>query len=197
MPSVINHGALKARSDIPSWLTLCGYRRLAEIGVRSGNGLKLLVIADPTLLIGVDLWTDQGTRAQNDAPISQKRLDAMHQELVDRGRDFWPFLKIIRKHSVEAAKDVEDGSLDFVFIDADHTFEAVTADIAAWWPKVRVGGTLAGHDFVERTMDNGVSYGVIRAVCDFAERLGLQGPIHHTAGEKFPSWFVTKTESMR
>ncbi len=196
MPSVINHSMLKTRHDIPAWLVTSGYRRLAEIGVRSGAGLKLLAIANPTLLIGVDLWTDQGTRAQNDAPISQARLDAMHQELVDRGRVYWPFLKIIRKHSVEAAKDVEDGSLDFVFIDADHTYEAVAADIAAWWPKVRVGGTLAGHDFVKRVMDNGVTYGVIMAVCDFAERIELYGPIHYTAGEKFPSWFITKTGSM-
>lgn len=36
---------------------------------------------------------------------------------------------------------------DFVFIDADHRYEAIKADIAAWWPKVKAGGRLAGHDY--------------------------------------------------
>ena len=40
-----------------------------------------------------------------------------------------------------------EGSLDFVFIDAEHTFESVLDDLSAWWPKVRPGGLLAGHDY--------------------------------------------------
>ena len=39
-----------------------------------------------------------------------------------------------------------NGSLDFVFIDAEHTFEAVVSDIRAWLPKVKHGGCIAGHD---------------------------------------------------
>lgn len=50
----------------------------------------------------------------------------------------------IRMESVEAAKQFEDGSVDFCFIDGDHTDCA--ADIKAWLPKVSKGGILAGHD---------------------------------------------------
>ena len=53
----------------------------------------------------------------------------------------------IQLPSVEAAEQFEDGSLDVVFIDAEHTYEAVKADIAAWRPKVKKGGYLAGHDY--------------------------------------------------
>lgn len=53
----------------------------------------------------------------------------------------------IEAHSVDAAKTFSDGSLDAVFIDAEHTSEAVAADIAAWLPKVKPGGIIAGHDF--------------------------------------------------
>jgi predicted O-methyltransferase YrrM len=60
--------------------------------------------------------------------------------------------------SVEAAKKFEDKSLDFVFIDADHSYEAVRADIGAWKPKIKPGGLLCGHDHSENFP------GVVRAV---------------------------------
>jgi len=49
--------------------------------------------------------------------------------------------------SVEAAAQFNDASVDFVFIDADHSYDAVRADIRAWRPKLRAGGLLAGHDY--------------------------------------------------
>ena len=49
--------------------------------------------------------------------------------------------------SVQAARLFPDESIDFCFIDADHRYANVTADLAAWWPKVRHGGMLAGHDY--------------------------------------------------
>lgn len=55
-------------------------------------------------------------------------------------------LTILRGDSVEMAKRVEDASLDFVFIDADHRYPAVVKDIAAWVPKLKEGGMLCGHD---------------------------------------------------
>jgi hypothetical protein len=54
---------------------------------------------------------------------------------------------LVRKSSVDAARDVGDGSLDFVYIDASHLLADVVSDIAAWEPKVRSGGIIAGHDF--------------------------------------------------
>jgi len=49
--------------------------------------------------------------------------------------------------SVKAAELFAENSLAFVFIDADHSYVSVCADIAAWLPKVRTGGVLAGHDY--------------------------------------------------
>lgn len=51
--------------------------------------------------------------------------------------------------SVKMAEQVKDASVDFVFIDADHHYESVLADIYAWTPKVRLGGWLGGHDLNE------------------------------------------------
>jgi len=71
---------------------------------------------------------------------------------------------ILRKDSVEAAGDVEDGSLDFVFIDADHSYEGALADIRAWVPKVREGGIVCGHDF---DVPEYPMWGVRRAMKDY------------------------------
>jgi beta-1,4-mannosyl-glycoprotein beta-1,4-N-acetylglucosaminyltransferase len=52
----------------------------------------------------------------------------------------------IKMTSEDAAKCYADQSIDFVFIDADHSYEAVKKDIMLWWPKVKKGGVIAGHD---------------------------------------------------
>lgn len=53
---------------------------------------------------------------------------------------------LILADTLSAARLVPDGSVDFVFVDADHRAEAVAADVRAWLPKVRAGGALLGHD---------------------------------------------------
>jgi hypothetical protein len=67
--------------------------------------------------------------------------------------------KAVRLPSVEAAKLYEDESLDFVFIDGNHDYDNVKADILAWLPKLKKGKLLAGHDW-------GVAEGVRRAATE-------------------------------
>jgi SAM-dependent methyltransferase len=52
----------------------------------------------------------------------------------------------VERASPGAADEFADESVDLVFLDADHTYEGVKADLAAWYPKVKPGGLLAGHD---------------------------------------------------
>ena len=68
-------------------------------------------------------------------------------------------IKIWQTYSVSAAKHFEDNSLDFVFIDADHSYESVLSDLHAWHSKVKPGGILAGHDYPQE--------GVAAAVNEF------------------------------
>jgi hypothetical protein len=77
----------------------------------------------------------------------------------------------------EAAK-VLDGSVDFVYIDANHTYDCVKEDIGLWAPKVRSGGILGGHDYIVDTPD------VIRAVDE------VFGEPMHVFGDT--SWIVRK-----
>jgi predicted O-methyltransferase YrrM len=64
----------------------------------------------------------------------------------------------VRHTSVDAAKLYEDNSLDFVFIDADHSYESTREDIDAWLPKIKNGGIISGHDYSKNWP------GVVRAV---------------------------------
>jgi predicted O-methyltransferase YrrM len=54
----------------------------------------------------------------------------------------------LKMNSVEGSKLYEDETLDFVFIDASHEYENVKNDIINWYPKVKIGGIIAGHDYI-------------------------------------------------
>jgi len=56
--------------------------------------------------------------------------------------------------SAEAAQIFDDESVDFCFVDASHVEEDVVRDIKAWWPKIKVGGTLGGHDYTWGSVKN-------------------------------------------
>ena len=83
--------------------------------------------------------------------------------------------------SLQASALFEDNSLDFVFIDADHAYESVKADINAWYPKVKPGGYIGGHDYNKAAEDDPV----VKAVDEiFAKnRLKIYSPV---------SWIVQK-----
>lgn len=70
--------------------------------------------------------------------------------------------------STEAAKQFKPGELDFVYIDANHSYESVKEDVHCWFPIVKPDGILGGHDFDPEFP------GVIKAVTEFAEQHGLK-----------------------
>lgn len=74
-------------------------------------------------------------------------------------------IKPVRMSSVDASKLFEDDSIDIVFIDASHQYKDVLDDIKSWYPKVKKGGIISGHDYV---IGHKVSEaGVIRAVNEY------------------------------
>lgn len=152
-----NESWSSAHAALPRILTqgLGSVRCGVEVGVGFGGMAKALLdaipglrlsLVDPFVAYDPDDWTSDVMGICGDA------VYAMVFEAVG-GR-----AEIIRKPSVEAAAMFGDKSFDFVFIDGDHRYEAVAADIAAWRTKVRRGGMLCGHDYCERWP------GVVRAV---------------------------------
>lgn len=83
----------------------------------------------------------KGIAANNLRPFWSTRTNTNYEIRTDN------LLKIVVSKSVDAAKRYKDNSLEFVFIDAAHDEKSVRQDIAAWRPKIKPGGVLAGHDY--------------------------------------------------
>lgn len=120
----------------------------AEIGVAIGEHAKVLLSEIPNLHLHLI----------DDASEKDGQLREIGCELreIPIDRITWH-----KKTSVEAVKDFEDNSLDFVYIDADHHYEPALQDCSLWYPKVKVGGIICGHDFNCKAVE------VKRAVTEF------------------------------
>lgn len=144
------------------WLAAQAKRRprIVEVGVWKGRSTAVLAKYSPGTVWAVDHW--RGTPADQ----AQHALYAAELQGEDPGEAVYQgFLKAlaapiragkvmpVRMASVEAAhylsKLVAD-TLDMVFLDGDHSYEAVRDDIAAWSPLLRAGGLLCGHDYAPR-----------------------------------------------
>jgi hypothetical protein len=141
---------IKLQSDrmkeMPKLFRKLGFKVGAEIGVCKGRYSKCLCQWIPGLkLYCVDTWKIYDDYVEGRTEADQKNLDDFLE--ITKGRLAPYNYEIIRATSLEAAKQIKDGSLDFVFIDANHSFEFAIDDIAAWSKKVRPGGIISGHDF--------------------------------------------------
>ena len=73
--------------------------------------------------------------------------DELYNKFLTNTSIFQNRLNHIRTSSADGSKHFKDKSLDFVFLDADHRYEAVMEDISNWLPKIKPNGVLAGHDY--------------------------------------------------
>lgn len=124
-----------------------GLRSGAEIGVAEGRfTAALLRLCPHVTLWAIDHWPADYPTADGGVMTAerQRRIKAQFASIIAANR---ARLGIIEKPSLQAAKEIVDGALDFVFIDADHSYEGCLADIRAWMPKIRSGGWMTGHDY--------------------------------------------------
>lgn len=143
-------------------------------------------------LYSIDPWRHFGTGEYVDgANVADEEHERNLATARERTAPFGDRSRLVRKTSLEAAPDFEDGQLDFVYLDGQHHYEAVRDDIAALWPRVRAGGILAGHDYLDGER-GGSRYGVKGAVDEFVVREHLKLVV--SLELDFPSWFVFKPD---
>jgi len=150
----------------------------AEVGVAGGQHIKALMEntkiekiygVDPYI---TDSWDMHEFFSVNDEYGS---FDGLYGEVKQLLSQFGDRVELIRKKSTEAAQDFEDGSLDFVFIDAIHDYENCYNDINYWHNRVRKGGYVMGHDW-EHSNFPGVQQAVVEHYGNSVR--GVSAPAH-------------------
>jgi len=116
----------------------------AELGVHEGvTHFHLLDMCPDLTMIGVDRY--KGVQEKYWLNFNLKQVQYGNRSMFHRTT------------TSEAAKKVKDESLDFVFIDADHTYQSVLGDIQNWAPKVKPSGYICGHDINMNDVERAVS----------------------------------------
>lgn len=152
----------------PSVLEAYGLKTGIEVGVAFGGHAEAILTQAAVLkLYGVDGYHH---RPDYHDPMNwpQPEFDRLYERMLQRMTKFGDRFTPIRKDSEQAVADVP-GLVDFVYIDADHSYEAVVDDLCRWAPKVRPGGIIGGHDYGHPNFP-----GVKKAVDEFFRRFGWQ-----------------------
>lgn len=121
-----------------------GFKEGVEIGVRGGEYSETLCKAMPNAKIwGVDPYT----RIDGYRDITRQHTFDRYEQAAHEKLDQYPNYSFLRLTSMQAVNYFADNSIDFVYIDGNHDFYNVTADIDFWLKKVRKGGIISGDDY--------------------------------------------------
>lgn len=181
-----------SRTHLPALCRELGFTRGAEIGVWRGAYSATFCQANPKMhMLCVDPWISYPAWLDTKNSLPTAEAEAFMAESYRNACDRLGPLNatIDRRFSEDAVKDVPDGSLDFVFIDGNHVFDAVMQDLTLWAPKVRPGGVVAGHDY--RVFANKPTIHVVDAVNAFTKAQCID-PWFVLAADRTPSfmWVV-------
>ena len=167
------------RNMFPLFLQSMGLTGTAvEVGVAEGNYSRIFLDLWPGQYVMVDRWCHiDGYDDVMNGPDAEHEV--RYRQAMEVADKYWLRCLVLRMDSVKAAATFDDRSLDFVYLDGDHSVEGCARDILAWAPKVKSGGILAGHDYYD-TPPFGVRTAVNRCI---------NGPCGITH-EVCPSWWV-------
>lgn len=161
------------RADIPDFILSHGGKKGVEIGVAWGQ--NIVDYAKKGIEIyGVDPWDAHTDEDEFRTIISidgkyGKTIDGVYQLAKERTEKY-KNCHLMKMTSMEALKYFDDRSLDFVYIDGNHSFGHVAMDLMKWCRKVKKGGVIAGHDYFSHNPKTQRKYrGIGSIVRAFAE----------------------------
>lgn len=159
----------------------------AEIGVFKGNfSAQILSITKPAVFHLVDFWPDETIQSEGEYING---LDACKYVCNRFSRE--KELKKIAVHrglSLQVSQMFPDEYFDWIYIDAGHSYQDVKSDLHCWYSKVKTGGLIAGHDYIEKTW-----YGVVPAVNEFIKQKPLAFIALTAESHGSRSWVLKKS----
>tara|TARA_B110000305_G_scaffold224566_1_gene270228 strand:- start:842 stop:1408 length:567 start_codon:yes stop_codon:yes gene_type:complete len=143
--------------------------KCAEIGVFRGDFSEFIIKMEPSALYLVDPWVSIMDIPARWHAIPQEEIDIIKQEVKDK---FYTDsrVNVIEKYSIDALYDFADESLDWIYLDANHSYSFAQKDLENWWRKLKPGGFLCGNAYQDDDAQiKLLDFGIIPAVDTFLE----------------------------
>jgi hypothetical protein len=117
-----------------------------ELGVCKGFTLRYFLDLAPEIskVYAIDSWTPYMDWW---GPVTQQMVDNWREYAMTLLNPYMDKISILEMDSISAASHIPDQSLDYIFIDGDHSYQSVIRDLDNYWNKVKTGGIFAGHDW--------------------------------------------------
>lgn len=186
---------VKTRTDFPTFLDEKGIVGTGvELGVFKGHFLEHMARnwKGCERFFGVDNFEyKRNSHPGANSNISYQETSEILSEMkgrVQRLNDLKITTTIIQSDSAAAAGWFADNSVSFCYIDASHDYRSVMGNLKAWWPKIKSGGVIAGHDYFNASYRHNLIE-VKRAVDDFFYSVAT---VNFTPERRLPSWYVLK-----
>jgi hypothetical protein len=166
---------------------------VAEVGTYHGHFAEDIVKrAAPRRLHVIDPWGGQDDEYAQTYNL-KRDLEVDYQEAIGRLGDYIEAgqVAVHRAYSVDAAETFAERSLDWVYIDAMHTYDGCLGDLRAFAPKVRDDGFILGHDFSNTSVGRKMNFGVVDAVRTFLAETGYE--LVAVTIEAAPTYVIAKS----
>ena len=169
---------------------------VAEVGTAKGDFAEdLLKVARPRRLHLIDPWLHhaEGEYQKDNSNVSAEEFEDRYAAVMARFSEPMSTgqVRIHRVGSPEAADLFPDEYFDYVYIDGNHTYEAVLADLRAFEKKVKKDGLILGHDYGNNVLFQNMGFGVIEAVNQFVIETGYEFTC--LTNEFAPTFLIAKT----
>lgn len=136
-----------------------GYEACAEIGVWKGDFARSILSACPGI---TSYWLIDAWRRlpgwNKPFNVSDVEFEAIYHAALTATAGCEAVRHVLRGTTAEVVDRIPDGSVDFVYVDGDHTLRGITLDMIAAWPKVRMGGAIGGDDCTASAWQHGPEY---------------------------------------
>jgi hypothetical protein len=192
------------RDDMYKMFAELGFTKGVEIGIEKGKNAQTMFEIIPNLkLYGVDPYQQHPHASYaHDATLrhwDSNYLEGCKRQCLNRMKD--RNFTLMQGFSENMADKLEDNSVDFVYLDADHSYDMVMLDIIKWGRKIRKGGIISGHDYYYENNKEARRAKVTQALNDYTTVHGIKFYItdeNHAKlkGDIYPSWFWVKLEDI-
>lgn len=141
----------------------------AEIGVLKGDYSHLISLQPISKLYLIDPWVSIVDLPHRWHAAPQEEMDAHKNRVINRFSDN-DKVEIVEKYSADAVSDFENGYFNWLYLDANHSYDFVKEDLNNWWAKLKPNGFICGNAYIDNSIARNVlDFGIIPAVDDFLE----------------------------